>query len=398
MHPTLSNIDYRAFPIFRGFEQDQIRVILSESTVKELEQGATLFEPGQDNDTLYLLIDGELRIIIENDGSKATFPILPGEFVGEMSIVLERPISALGVCHQASTVLLIPERTFWGQVLMTRKGFRNLMATMANRLQRTNHALIQEMEEQLKYKQLEKELETAGKIQSGIVPNGANLLPLAPALDAHAIIKQAREVGGDFYDAALVDEDRIYFAIGDVSGKGMPAALFMMRTISALRMLINNQDAFDKVIPGLNGLLAKNNDDMMFVSLFVGVFNFRTGLLRYVNAGHNPPFVSTNKHGFRPLTTSQGPLVGIFESAQFSVGEIQVRKGNAILLYTDGLSEAMNPDGEMFEMDRIQAVLDQNLHSSAKETIEALDQAVNAFVDTAAPHDDQTVLALKYLG
>ena len=315
-----------------------------------------------------------------------------------MSLVLDSPTSAKAIAEKDSLVLCIPEDTFWEKVALTRKGIRNLMATMASRLRRANHALIQEMEEQIKYKQLEKDLETAGKIQSGIVPNGNKLLAHCSQVDAHAFIKQAREVGGDFYDAMLLDDDRLYFAIGDVSGKGMPAALFMMRTFTSLRMLINNQPKFDDVIPAVNELLAKNNDDMMFVSIFTGILQLSTGQLRYVNAGHNRPFVSLSGKGFQTLDQRNGPLLGIREGAKFSVGELKLEKGDTLVLYTDGVSEAMNSSGEMFEMQRLQAFLDAAMPHTMPFLVENLERALDLFVGEAAQYDDFTVLAFRYLG
>ena len=245
------------YPIFNGFDLEQIQEILGLSELKEVAPGDILIHPGRANDTFYLLVKGELRVILENEGAEISVPIHPGECLGEMSIVMERQTSAQAIGHQPSLVLCISENVLWDEILMTRKGIRNLMFLMASRLRRTNQALFKEIEEQLKYKAIEKEMETAGKIQSSIVPDGSKLLDACSAIDAYAMTNQAREVGGDFFDAMLLDDEHIYFAIGDVSGKGTPAALFMMRTFTSLRMLITSKSRFEDVIPAVNKMLAK---------------------------------------------------------------------------------------------------------------------------------------------
>ena len=391
-------IDLAGHLLFKDFTQDQIQEILQAGTIKHLSPKEVLIEYNVPNDTLYFLITGELKIVLEKGDTQISFPIGPGECLGEMSLVMGDPTSAMALASEYSVVLCIPENTFWDKMMMLRKGVRNLMSLMASRLQRTNNALMKEVEDQIKYKHLEKELETAGNIQASIVPNGSQFLPNRPEIDAYAVMTQAREVGGDFYDVVALDEERIYIAIGDVSGKGMPAALFMMRAFTSLRMLISNYPSFEDVIPEVNKVLLRNNEDMMFVSLFAGVLNIKTGLLRYVNGGHNPPFVSLKGARFAPLDVERSPLVGIMENAQFSVAHLQLHIGDSILLYTDGIPEAMNADGIMFEMDGMQSVLNQEAYGNMKDMVLSMEEAVESFVGDAPQHDDFTILALRYQG
>lgn len=386
------------FSLFRGFNPEEVWQILAAGKIVQLKPGETLINPGTPNDTLYLLIDGELRVILEKDGVEVSIPILPGECLGEMSLVVGGPTTALAIAHHLSRVLLISEDIFWNQLAVTRHGVRNLLSMMAARLQRNNDALIEKVEEQLKYKLLEKELETAGKIQSNIVPNGNNLFPNRPEVDAYALIHQAREVGGDFYDALVLDDDHLYFSIGDVSGKGMPAALFMMQIFTSLRLLISNNTPFEEVIPSLNNMLALNNKDMMFVSIFAGVLNIRSGLLRYVNAGHNPPFAAKGRSGFKLLKLPKGTLIGISDRAKFPVSELKLEPGDSLLLYTDGIPEATNSERMMFGTDRTQIELNREHHESMNGLVQSLKAAVEAFVNKAPQHDDYTLFALRYHG
>ena len=384
--------------LFRGFSDELVGLVIGQSEIRQLQPGEVLIHSGKQNNTLFLLIDGELRVILEKDGTQVSIPIQSGECLGEMSLVVGSPTSAMAVCHTASRVLAISENVFWSHLAVSQQGVKNLMSMMAQRLHRNNQALIKEIEEQLKYKQLERDLETAGKIQANIVPDGTNLFPNRPEIEVYALTKQAREVGGDFYDALALDRDHIYFAIGDATGKGMPAALFMMRTFTSLRFLINNNPQFADVLPALNNMLAKKNDDMMFVSLWAGILNIKTGVLQYVNGGHNPPFAALRGGGFQILDAPGGPIVGVVNEAQFEVAVLKMEPGDTIFLYTDGLPEAYDPNQIAFETDRIEKSLNSLDQPSMQSLVHRMEATVEAFVNGAPTHDDLTMLAFRYLG
>lgn len=386
------------YKLFSGFTAEDIAQIVRFSSIRHLQPGEVLIASGTQNHTLYLIMDGEIRVILEKDETRVSIPIETGECIGEMSLVMGRPTSAWALSHTQSRVLAISEEIFWSNLAVTRQGVKNLMSLMAERLHRNNNALIHEIEEQLKYKQLENDLETAGKIQSNIVPDGTHLFPNRPEIEVYALMKQAREVGGDFYDAAVLDADHIYFAIGDATGKGMPASLFMMRTFTSLRWLVSDRPNFEEVLPTLNNMLVKNNEDMMFVSIWTGILDVRTGLLRFVNGGHNPPFVKHGNGTFKLLQRPHGPIVGVLEEAQYEVVEIALSPGDTIFLYTDGLPEAYNPEHVAFETDGIEKALNSMDHPSMKNLISFMDRQVEAFVQDAPTHDDMTMLALRYLG
>ncbi|MEO1262167.1 MAG: SpoIIE family protein phosphatase [Bacteroidota bacterium] len=386
------------FSLFKDFALEEVRRIVLLSETKELRVGELLIAPGQKNQTLYLLIHGELMVIIEKDGTQVDIPIHPGESLGEMSLVMDVPTSAMARANSSSQVLLIPKDVFWSQIAMKRQGVQNLMSMMAQRLHRNNHALIKEVEEQLKYQHLEKELDTAGKIQANIVPDGSSLFINRPEIDVHALMNQAREVGGDFFDAQSLDQDHIYVAIGDASGKGMPAALFMMRAFTSLRLIISNQPDFEKVMPRVNAMLVKDNDDMMFVSIFVGVLNLKTGIFRFVNGGHNPPFCALNGEKFKLMDVPKGTIVGVLDEGLFTVREIQLRPNDTIVLYTDGVPEATRSDQVQFNTDRALLALNGTTQPSMKKLVTTLEGAIDTFVAAAPQHDDLTILAMRYRG
>lgn len=394
LHRTLAK-----YQLFKDFTPNEIQQILHSSAVRQLAAGETLISPGRANDTLFLLIEGELSVTLAGDDEgQISFPIQVGDCLGEMSLIMARPTSALAEAKQASQVLCIPESCFWNRIGLTQKGVRNLMDIMASRLRRSNHSLMRELVEQLKYQHLQKELETAGKIQASMVPDGDKLLLNRPAVDAYALINQARIVGGDFYDVLMLDDDRLYFAIGDVSGKGMPASLLMMRTVTSLRLLAGNDPSFEKVLPSVNNMLARKNDDMMFVTIFAGVLHLGTGLLRFANGGHNPPFIALDGGDFQLMDLPAGTLVGVDPDAKFSLAELQLHPGDSLLLYTDGITEAMNTQKLMFGTRHTGRVLNEQKHPNMQSLVQHLENTVQAYVGSAPQNDDLTVLGLRYLG
>ena len=344
------------------------------------------------------MLAGQLEVILEKDGSEISIPISPGECLGEMSLIMDQPTSALARAVETSRVLVIPGEIFWKKMAVTREGVRNLMAVMAQRLRRTNHALISEIEEQLKYKHLKQEIETAGKIQYNMVPDGTMLYANRPEVDAFGFMSQARVVGGDFYDAITLDQDHLYFCIGDVSGKGMPASLLMARALTSLRLTVSDRPDFEGIFQAVNDRLAHNNQDMMFVSAFGGVLNTQTGLLRISNAGHNPPFLSRDGSPFQIMDMPDGCLLGVMEQSVYQLGEIQLKPGDTIVMYTDGVTEATNGSGKMYGETSAISSLNAQKFGRMRDLVKSLVADTEKFVGDAPQYDDMTVLAVRYLG
>jgi phosphoserine phosphatase RsbU/P len=259
--------------------------------------------------------------------------------------------------------------------------------------------------QQVLYEQILKELEAAHSIQTSILPQRQPLFPEHPQVDVHGAMLPAKEVGGDFFDAFALDSDQIFIAIGDVSGKGIPAALFMIRTLTLLRLSLTNADLLapqqlGRLIEGINRVLCEGNDRCMFVTLFAGLFNVKTGVLTYVNGGHNPPFWASQGATFNRLPMPKGVLLGVFdEGITFEAAEFAFQPGDALVLYTDGITEAEQSPGHFFQEERAMAVLSRlKASSTAHDLVEGLTKAVFSFAGEAPQSDDLTVLALRYLG
>lgn len=240
---------------------------------------------------------------------------------------------------------------------------------------------------------IESELRIARNIQLSMVPSD---FPKFPGLDLYANITPAKAVGGDLYDF-FVRDNQLFFCIGDVSGKGVPAALFMMMTKSLFRAYSSEEPMPDRIVTKMNQILGENNKNHMFVTLFVGVFDLSTGLLRYCNASHEKPIVIREEAS--PLPVLHTFPVGFFANTVYQMQEVVIEPHTTILFYTDGLNEAMNADENMFGRERISDEIRSAIQSgqlSPKALIDQLTDAVHQFVGNTEQSDDLTLLAISY--
>ncbi len=242
------------------------------------------------------------------------------------------------------------------------------------------------------------ELSAAREIQMSIVPKLFPPFPCRPEIDLHAMLLPALEVGGDLYDFALLDEDHLYVAIGDVSGKGVPASLLMAVGKTLLKSTVQNVRDPARALAHVNAELEKGNDSCMFITMFCGILNLNSGDFLYANAGHNPPLVV---HGDRTVGQLNDPpdvIVGVSSDANYQVHSRRLDPGDLLLLFTDGVTEAMNSSGEQFGDSRLRELVQQEGHRGAQQVLECLGRAVRAHAAQAAQSDDITALAVRYQG
>ena len=245
---------------------------------------------------------------------------------------------------------------------------------------------------------LKGDLAIAGEIQQAILPRVFPPFPEdSDKLDIAASMTPAKDVGGDFYDFFRIDDDRLGFVIADVSGKGIPAAIFMAVSRTLIRATgIRGSDPAE-CIAYSNKLLAEESVECMFVTVFYAIMNIKTGLVTYCNAGHNPPYLLKHDGKVLELPMSQDPMVGAIEGIEYHTHQLQIDRGDSLVLFTDGVNEAMNKDNEQFGDNRLTAVLEKVCQSNCQQVIDAIKDAVTAFVNGAEPSDDITILSLKRL-
>ena len=232
------------------------------------------------------------------------------------------------------------------------------------------------------------ELNVARGIQEAMLPKVSPPFTMRDDIDLYALLTPAREVGGDFCDYSIRDE-KLFFCIGDVSGKGVPAALVMAVARSAFRMLIAKESAPERIITAMNDSMAQDNDYNMFITMFIGVLDLPTGRLRYSNAGHKAPYI-----GSEPLPVDSNLPVGAFSNYRYSAQEAVIPSGTTIFLYTDGLTEAENAVHHQFGTARMEEHLKAD---TPRQLIEQMAASVNDFVGDTEQSDDLTMLAIHYI-
>ena len=262
-------------------------------------------------------------------------------------------------------------------------------------IQEASHELARTQSAQ---ERIQAELAVARQVQMSLLPVRFPPSPELPAVELHATLQPAREVGGDLYDFFAIDASHFFFVVGDVSSKGVPAALFMAITKALFPLVARSGSTSGSIVTKLNAELIRNNPTCMFVTLLCGVLELSTGRLVYTNAGHNPPMLIRNSGEVVLLDERNGPLVGAMPDRVYSSSELMLGSGDRLLLYTDGVTEAMNERHEVFSEERLYDVGKRHPAASPRELVEQVIREVNLFVGQAEPSDDITLLALQYEG
>ncbi len=245
---------------------------------------------------------------------------------------------------------------------------------------------------------IESELKIARTIQMSFLPKRFPPCPEGEVVEIHALLEPAKEVGGDFYDYFLIDEDHLFFGIGDVSGKGVPAALFMAVTKTLLKGMAEAFIDPSRILSKVNKELCHENDSTMFVSVFCAVLNLKTGELRYSNAGHNPPLFMARDGETRWLKVPKGFLLGGFEASRYKTETMTLGRGDLILLYTDGVTEAMNAEEAFYSNERLIRTTGRHQDQGTEDLVNGVVDSVKTFSDGASQSDDITLLAVRFLG
>ena len=269
---------------------------------------------------------------------------------------------------------------------------------------------VEEMDRSLKQKtkelvavtaeqeRLNTELELASSIQMDMLPCIFPPFPDRKEFDIFASMKPAKEVGGDFYDFFLVDDEHLALVIADVSGKGIPAALFMMMVKIMVQNCVLAGLGPKQALEQVNQLIVENNRESMFVTVWLGILDIPSGRLIAVNAGHEYPILKTPEGYYELFKDRHGMAVGTIEGIRYREYELQLEPGSRLFLYSDGLVEANNSEAKLFGMDRTLAALNEDPEAGPEATLKAVTRAVDAFVGQAPQFDDLTMMCFAYHG
>ena len=242
---------------------------------------------------------------------------------------------------------------------------------------------------------LQNELDVASKIQQSILPTS---FPEGAGYEVYGNMAPARNVGGDFFDVILLENDKLGLAVADVSDKGVPAALFMMSSRTLLKGSAIGHSAPGDVLSEVNDLLNEDNETFMFVTVIYTVFDPATGDLIYANGGHNTPLLVRPDGSSEELPMTGGIALGVMPELEYRQNSVSLAQGDTLVLYTDGVSEAMNSGDEEFGVERLQNIFIDHPPASAREANEAILQAVSDFAGETPQSDDVTCLVLRRTG
>ncbi len=245
---------------------------------------------------------------------------------------------------------------------------------------------------------IQHDLLIARSIQQAILPKSFPPFPDRKEFEIFASMNAAKEVGGDFFDFFMVDKERLGFVIADVSGKGVPAAIFMAVSRTLLKATAAKGLSPGDCLAHVNNLLCPESIASMFVTIFYGVLNTATGEIEYANGGHNPPYIIHDDGKIEELEMTGGIALGIIEGLPFSVKKITLKPNEGIFLFTDGVTEAFNINEELYSEERLVAKLTEIAKQNVTDLSKSVIEDVHAYSTGVCQSDDITVLALKYLG
>ncbi len=305
-------------------------------------------------------------------------------------------ILGLGLCRIFSTQIKDIDKLIIYLSSIGTPGFKNEPIALSKGMMSDVATAVNGMVSALQEKdRLQKELKVAAGIQKSMLPKDFKIFEKYKEFSVYADMVPAKEVGGDFYDVFLADENHLAMVIADASGKGVPAAMFMAVTRTLIRNSMLSGNTVDKTFTKMNAFLCNDNKEEMFVTAWLGILNLETGCLVYANAGHNPPLVCCNGK-FEYMKMKPGFVLAAMDGYQYKQYELQLEPGDKIVLYTDGVTEATDINGNLYGNKRFVELANENKNKSPNEMIDVIYSDVNNFQKNVEQADDITVLAVEF--
>lgn len=362
-----------------------IKTLLPHMVEENLKAGDVLFKKDDKVDKLYYIKTGCVKFP-EIDKKACA-----GEVIGELGILSpSNKRTSTALCDSDAQLYAITQAKLF-------ELFNTMPQILFELIQISLGRFSTNLKDSITEKQkIEADLNVAARIQLDMLPNEFPPFKDKKAVSLYASMNPARQVGGDFYDFFYIDEEKFGFIIADVSGKGMPASLFMVISKTLLKTAALNGNSPAEVLYNVNNLLYPENDECMFVTVFCAILNVKTGEVEFANGGHNPPLLSTGGEDFKYLTLNKAKVVGISENYNYTNQTLQMKPGDTLFLYTDGVTEAMNPDNELFSDPRLEESLKPLKNKDIREIEAGISEDIKVFVKDAPQSDDITMLVLKY--
>jgi len=410
---TLKREIIRRVPLLTSLPPEEIDHLAATLRSGEVPAGTLLLEEGTTSDSFYIVLEGQVEIIkaLGTAAERSLGLRGPGTFLGEMSLLSDTHQATASVRASTTLQLLEMTRADFNALLQRQPGLtRNLLQMLSARLNESENVTIRDLQEKnrqlaqayeelkaahaqlIEQEKFEAEMKIARDIQRNILPKTR---PQLPGLDFGMLIEPMESVGGDFFDFIPLDDDRIALAVGDVSNHGVPAAIFMALTYSLLRVEALRGSSPGDVLRAINRQLLSMNDSGMFVTILYGMLNRITREFQFARAGHDLPLILNARREPVQLTLGPGQLLGLFSDPPIDEQCITLPANSLLVLYTDGVTEAMNAAGDLFGAEQLSAVLYSGRNPTAQAACEAILAEVRAFSDYAAQSDDITIIAVQ---
>ena len=411
-------------PLFARLPSAEITHLAQTLKPRQAAAGSLLFQEGIHDDRFYILLDGQAEVFkaliepslaegpAEFGGGERRLGVLHrGSLIGEMSLFSQDGSHTAGVRALTPLRLLEMTRREFDALLHRQPMMAyDLVRLLSRRLERSENLTILDLQDKnrqlteayveleeaqaqlVEKEKLDHELELAGDIQVQILPE---VIPTLAGFDLGALMVPARVVGGDFYDFIPLDDERLGIVVGDVSDKGMPAALYMTLSYSLIRAEARRSPSPAETLNNVNRHLLDISSSGMFITAVYGILNRSTREFRFARAGHPYPVIVDGQGREVALGKTTGNLIGVFGELQVEEVSITFPEGGAALIFSDGVTEAMNGSGEQFESERTADLLSRTMADPAGRICEQLLQEVQSFGDPELLQDDITIVAIR---
>jgi sigma-B regulation protein RsbU (phosphoserine phosphatase) len=401
-------------PLFAALPPEELQRLVSGSNARRVQAGDVIIREGFHKDGFFVLLRGEAEVIkaMGTSDERSLGFSRQGDLIGEMALFKPDGTHSASVVARSDLILLELTKADLDDLLLRYPAMaRALIRMLTQRLSQSEDQTIDDLREKnrqlqraydelkaaqdqiIEKERLERELEVARGIQSSLLPTG---VPDQPGFDFAAYIAPARAVGGDFYDFVPRPDGKLGIAIGDVSDHGVPAALMMAHSVTLLRPVAGLGASPEQTLATINNELLARDPMGMFLTALYGVLDFETGQFDYARAGHNPPLLMDPDGGVVEVPYGPGQPLGLVEDPQMDLGRLTLAPGNTLLLYTDGVTEAANPSGDLFGIERtIRFLKRMGPSASAEDVCQGLYAALRDFRAGAPQGDDVTSLAVR---
>ena len=397
--PALNEeVDYAALPILGDLAPEVLAHLRPHCRVVTFADDDIILTQGAQNDHLHFLLAGRAEVHFNLNDRSEPIEVATGQMFGELSVIDQRPTSAFVIAAGPCRVLLLPASVFWSDIMTLPGVARSVMRRLSHMLRTNADLLVRTMQERLDHAAMQRELRLAHDIQMSMLRRTEGWFADRTDLRIAALIEPARQVGGDFYDAFLLDRDRLVLAIGDVAGKGISSALFMVRGLTLLRSPATQWVSLEQTLHEANRILAQDNEAAMFLTLFMAELDLRTGVLDYINFGHTWPIVRspTGQVAFQEVTP--GVMFGLMPDAKGGAGRLHLQRGATLLVYSDGVTEAEDAARRQLGSQGLRATVATADTDDPAALVRAVADAVSHHAGTAEQSDDITLLAVTWDG